>query len=235
AAESNAAESNADEPAAREIVVGDAATDTVVQVDAAADGVGVGESAESAATAQSGRLGRPLMIALAVAGFAAMTLEIGNGDWAAFRLGDDLDAAAGVASAAFVAFTVGMTIGRFGGDFVLVRIGGRRLAQVAAIVAGVASAVATLVPVTAAAFVGFVVAGLGVSVLFPGLYDAAARTPNGSGFASMLVGQRSATIVVPLAIGALADTPALNIGQAMAIMLIPAAVASFAATTALSR
>ncbi|MEM9517528.1 MAG: MFS transporter [Actinomycetota bacterium] len=230
----------ADEPLAERVVIGDATTDNVVLVNVAADeiaadDVAVGESTQPAAAGESGGRGRPLMIALAVAGFAAMTLEIGNGDWAAFRLGDDLDAAAGVASAAFVAFTVGMTIGRFGGDFVLVRIGGRRLAQVAAVVAGVASAVATLVPVTAAAFIGFVVAGLGVSVLFPGLYDAAARTPNGSGFASMLVGQRSATIVVPLAIGALADTAALNIGQAMAIMLIPAAVASFVATTALSR
>ncbi len=222
-----------DEPIVDETVV--AETVAASEPDAVVGPAAVVGSPEPVPSGQGGGLGRPLMIALAVAGFSAMTLEIGNGDWAAFRLGDDLGAAAGVASAAFVAFTVGMTIGRFGGDFVLVRIGGRRLAQVAAVVAGVASAVATLVPVTAAAFVGFVVAGLGVSVLFPGLYDAAARTPNGSGFASMLVGQRSATIIVPLAIGALADTAALGIGQAMAIMLIPAAVASFVATTALSR
>ena len=190
------------------------------------------EPAVDATVADASAWSRKAAVVLAVGGFAAMTLEVGNGDWAAFRLGDDLDAGAGLASAAFVAFTIGMTVGRFGGDFVLVRVGARRLAQGAAVVAGVGSVLATLVPAVGASFVGFVLGGLGVSVLFPGLYDAAAKTPRGRGFASMLVGQRSATIVVPLAIGGLADTAALGIGDAMAIMLIPAAIASFIATTA---
>ncbi len=172
---------------------------------------------------------------LGAGGFAAMALEIGNGDWAAFRLGDDLDVAPGLASAAFVAFTVGMTVGRFGGDFVQVRVGARRLAQAAALIAGIGSLASTLVPVVALSFAGFVLAGLGISVLFPQLYDAAARAPGapGSGFASMLFGQRSASILVPLAIGALADTAALGVGDAMALILLPCAVISFLATTAM--
>ncbi|MEM8619703.1 MAG: MFS transporter [Actinomycetota bacterium] len=195
-------------------------------------GAAVSASGNEHASPTAAAWSRQAAIVLAVGGLAAMTLEVGNGDWAAFRVGDDLDAGAGVASAAFVAFTVGMTIGRFGGDFVLVRVGPRRLAQGAAAVAGVGSVLATLVPAVGASFVGFVLGGLGVSVLFPGLYDAAAQTPRGRGFAAMLIGQRLATIVVPLAIGGLADTAALGIGDAMAIMLIPAAIASFIATTA---
>ncbi|MCG8322318.1 MAG: MFS transporter, partial [Cytophagales bacterium] len=203
------------------------------------DDVAVAAAREDTRPAVQRAAGAPRRFAwlLGAGGFAAMTLEVGNGDWAAFRLGDDLDAAPGLASAAFVAFTVGMTVGRFGGDFVQVRVGARRLAQAAALVAGIGSLAATVVPVVALAFAGFVLAGLGVSVLFPQLYDAAARAPGatGSGFASMLFGQRSATILVPLAIGALADTAALGVGDAMAFVLLPCAVVSFLASTAMPR
>ena len=56
------------------------------------------------------------------------------------------------------------------------------------------SLIAALVPNVAVSILGFLVAGLGTSVLFPQLYDRAARSagPPGSGFASMLIGQRGA-------------------------------------------
>ena len=53
---------------------------------------------------------------LAAGGAMAMTIEITNGDWASFRLGDDLGARPGIAALAFLAFTSGMTIGRLSGD-----------------------------------------------------------------------------------------------------------------------
>jgi hypothetical protein len=171
--------------------------------------------------------GRRLTTLLLVAGGAtAMLIEVTNGDWATFRLGDDLGARPSVASLAFLAFALGMTAGRLGGDAVQVRVGPAALIRGAAIVSGVGSAAATLVPSIPVSIAGFLVAGIGGSVLFPQLYDRAARTPGpaGSGFASMLFGQRSAAIVAPLAVGALADTEALGVGQAMAIVLVPSVV-----------
>ena len=87
-------------------------------------------------------------------------------------------------------------------------------------------------PVEAVSLLGFLVAGLGTSVLFPQLYDQAARLPGppGSGFAAMLIGQRSTGIVVPLVIGTLANTELFNVGQAMAVLLIPAAIIGLAIT-----
>ena len=172
---------------------------------------------------------RPLGAAsllLMTAGAMAMTIEIANGDWASFRLGEDLDARPGIAGLAFVAFTAGMTMGRLGGDWLQVRLGTTRLFRLAALVAGVGSAMAALVPVAAVSIIGFLVAGLGTSVLFPQLYDRAARSPGppGSGFASMLVGQRGAGLLVPLVVGGLADTDALGVGQAMAIVTVPASI-----------
>ncbi len=174
----------------------------------------------------------PAAVVLAIGGATAMILEVGNGDWAAFRLSVDFDSSAGVASAAFLLMTVGMTIGRLGGDWVQVRTGSMRLRRLGIAVAGVGSVLATLIPVEGVALVGFLVAGLGTSVLFPQLYDQAARLPGppGSGFAAMLIGQRSTGIVAPLVIGTLANTELFGVGGAMAVLVIPAAVVGLAIT-----
>ena len=169
---------------------------------------------------------------LAIGGAMAMTIEITNGDWASFRLGEDLGARPGIAGLAFLTFTTGMTIGRFGGDWMQVRLGSTKLFRLSALISGSGSILATLIPNTGVSIVGFLIAGLGTSVLFPQLYDRAARSPGppGSGFASMLIGQRGAGLVAPLVVGALADTEALGVGQAMAIVTIPASLVVFVST-----
>jgi MFS family permease len=156
------------------------------------------------------------------------------GDWAAFRLGDDLGALPGLAGVGFLAYTIGMTLGRFSGDWALIRVGPVHLIRWAAIIVGIGSVMATLIPVVGVAIVGFLIAGLGSSVLLPQLYDRAARAPGppGSGFASMLIGTRSAAVLTPLIVGALADTAALSVGQAMAIVLLPSAVIVYLITLA---
>jgi fucose permease len=173
---------------------------------------------------------RRVALALGLGGASAMTLELSAGDWAAFRLGDDLGTSGQLAAAGFVAFTIGMTSGRLGGDAVQLRIGVERLLVLASVLAGFGLAVAEFAPLDAVVLAGFLVAGLGVSVLFPQLYDAAARAPGppGSGFTSMLIGQRTAALLTPLAIGALAGTSALGVGDAMAIVSLPAAALSLA-------
>jgi len=88
------------------------------------------------------------------------------------------------------------------------------------------------VPNQAVSLAGYVVAGLGTAVMFPQLYDAAAKAPGppGSGFTAMLVGQRGAALLVPLIVGTLANTSALGVGQAVAIVALPAAAYMFAST-----
>ena len=169
---------------------------------------------------------------LAVGGAMAMAIEVTNGDWASFRLGDDLSARPSIAGLAFLTFTSGMTVGRLSGDWLQVRVGPIGLFRLSALIAGSGSMVATLVPNVAVSIAGFLVAGLGTSVLFPQLYDRAARAPGppGSGFASMLIGQRGAGLMAPLLVGWLADTDGLDVGQAMAIVTLPAALVVFVTT-----
>ena len=184
--------------------------------------------------------GRRLASAAVVLGLAnamAVTLDITSGDWATFRLTDDLQASAGTAVVAFVAFTAGMTIGRLAGDAVLVRVGRVPLTQLGAATSGIGLALATLLPSRWIALVGFAISGLGTSVLSPQLSDAAARVPGpvGSGFRTLFVGHRAAALIVPLAIGNLANTTRFSVGSAMAIVAIPtAAVLMFTARTAIS-
>jgi fucose permease len=169
---------------------------------------------------------------LAIGGATAMAIEITNGDWSSFRLGEDLDARPGVAGLAFLTFTVGMTVGRLSGDWIQVRVGSVQLIRLSTAVMAVGAVLALLVPVVPVAITGFLISGLGTSVLFPQLYDRAARAPGppGSGFAYMLVGQRGAGVLTPLAVGALADTSALGVGQAMAIVVLPSIVLVYLTT-----
>jgi hypothetical protein len=169
---------------------------------------------------------------LGVGGAAAMSIEMTNTDWAAFRLGDDLGAAPGVAGLGFVIFSGAMTVGRLSGDFVQVRVGHTALIRGASILVAIGAVLATLVASVPVSIVGFLIGGLGTAVLFPQLYDRAARSPGppGSGFTAMLIGQRGSAVVTPALVGALANTDALSVGQAMAIVILPAAVAIMATT-----
>jgi fucose permease len=178
-----------------------------------------------------------MSVLLGVGGAMAMAIEVTNGDWATFRLGEDLGASAGVAGVAFLAFTAGMTAGRLSGDWVQVRVGPVRLIRLATMVMAVGGVLALLVPSVPVSLVGFLVSGLGTSVMFPQLYDRAARAPGppGSGFAFMLVGQRGAGVVTPVVVGSLADTAVLGVGEAMAIVVLPAVAIVFATTLVGSR
>ena len=173
-------------------------------------------------------------LVLGVGGAAAMSIEMTNTDWAAFRLGDDLGAAPGVAGLGFVIFSAAMMVGRLSGDWVQVRVGPTSLIRGASVLVAIGAVLATLVDSVPISIVGFLIGGIGTSVLFPQLYDRAARWPGrpGSGFAAMLIGQRGSAVVTPAVVGVLANTDALSVGQAMAIVVIPAAVAIMATTFA---
>lgn len=159
-------------------------------------------------------------------GAAAIVPEMVNSDWAAFRATEDLDAAAGAAGLAYVTWTIGMVAGRMGGDWAAHRFGHSALLRYATGVAVVGIIVATLIPAVAAVYIGLVIAGIGVSVMFPELYDAAAKSKGaGRSLGAMTAGSRIAMLVAPAVVGFLADLDALTVGQAIAMVTIPTAIA----------
>ena len=165
------------------------------------------------------------IVLLVLAGMFAVVAEVTGGDWAAFRLTDDFAAAAAVGSLAFVAYTVGMTAMRFGGDTLQLHLGRLNLHRLSVGLAIIGVLVASLIPSTRASIIGFVLIGVGVATFMPKLYDDAARLPGrrGAGLGAMTAGMRGAFLVTPVAVGWLAGT-SLSVGDAIAIFTLPALV-----------
>ena len=150
--------------------------------------------------------------------------EVSSSDWVSFRGTDDLGVGPGLAGLGFVAFTTGMVIGRVGGDSLQARLGRGRLSAVSLVLSTAGIGVMTLIPAFPAVLMGAVIAGLGVSVFFPMLYDDAARAGGGNAGAlgAMTAGSRLGFMALPLMVGGIADSSLTGVGGAMAIVSLPA-------------
>jgi len=175
--------------------------------------------------AEPSRPRRAPIVLLVFAGMFAVVSEVTAGDWATFRLSDDFGATGAVASLAFVGYTVGMTVMRFGGDWLQLRLGRPGLHHLSLGLATAGFVLAALVPVEGVSLAGFVLIGLGVATFMPKLYDDAARLPGrrGAGLGAMTAGMRVAFLVTPVAVGALAGT-SLSVGEAIAVFTLPSMV-----------
>ncbi|MGI9596780.1 MAG: MFS transporter [Acidimicrobiales bacterium] len=193
------------------------------------------------------RFGYPLLLGLL--GGAAVAMELTTSDWAAFRLADDLGVTAGQVGLGFVAFTSGMVTGRFAGDTIQGLVGTESLVRYAALLAAFGLLLATVVPgdafsalgldwltPTVVSIAGFYIAALGVSVIFPQLYDRAARAPGpaGRGLAAVTAGTRIAGLAAPVIVGVLADTT-LSVGTAIALVTVPSCVIMVGASSLAGR
>lgn len=169
-----------------------------------------------------------MLIVLAVSGGFALTVELVSSEWAAFRLSEDFGTSLGVAGLGFVAFSVGMTIGRLFGDAILVRLGDALLFRGAIVVSGTGLAVAAFAPHEFLVLLGYSIAGVGISVFFPKLYDDAAKSPGRRGVALTWLrsGSSLMSLVTPTAVGVLAASR-LSVGAATAIVTLPC-IAGFA-------
>ena len=168
-----------------------------------------------------------LLLLLGAASGAAFAAEGTSSDWAAFRLVDDLGASAGLAALGYVAYTLGMTTGRFAGDSVMLRIGDDRLVRLSIALATAGTLVANFVDATAAVLLGLFATGLGVATFFPTLYDQAAKMPGGGagGLGAVTAGTRIVGLAAPLVVGALAATDRVDVGTAVAAVLLPSLLA----------
>jgi len=167
-------------------------------------------------------------IAMACAALAAAALEVTPNDWAAVLMRDVFHAGRN-SGFGTVACAGAMLVGRLAGDHVLDRVGEQRLLIGAIVLAGTGAFVTAVAPVTALALIGLVIWGLGLSVVFPQLYSAAARVPGmsaGAGLGSMLLGQRLGGLLTAVSVGALAGwldlraAFAIVAGAALAILII---------------
>ena len=133
-----------------------------------------------------------------------------------------------MAGLGFVCFTAGMVIGRFFGDGVVARLGSFGTLRASTALAAVGVLVASFVPVVVVVLIALFVAGLGISVLFPQLYDTAAKSGrSGVALGALTGGSRIALFVAPAVVGALASEPRISVGTAIAVVAGPCIAALF--------
>lgn len=168
-------------------------------------------------------------VLLGLAGLPTMAgaVEDTAASWSAILLRDSLDATPFVAGLGFVAAQAMMVVGRVSGDRMVDRFGAALVARSGSLLAAVGMLAVVTAPGPAVAIAGFALAGLGVATLFPlGLAAAGdipgVRSADGVAIASWLA--RTSFLVVPPAIGVVADTASLALG--LALVLVCALVAA---------
>jgi MFS family permease len=166
------------------------------------------------------------LLALSVIGFCMFLSEGAIADWTAVYLREILNAGEGTAAAGYAAFSAAMTIFRFTGDAITVRLGRAWMIRGGAIVAGLGLALVVVATSPAWALIGFAAAGAGFSSIIPIVFAAGGRvssvteaagvaTVSGIGYLGFLVG--------PPAIGFISEATSLRGGLFLLVILCAAA------------
>ncbi|MFF1821301.1 MFS transporter [Kribbella sp. NPDC058245] len=162
-------------------------------------------------------------------GFCAVFAEGASLDWSAVYLRDILDSSAGVAAGATTGFALTMAIARLTGDAVVDRFGAVRTVRLSGVIAVAGGILVVLAPNAVAAMIGFGLIGIGVAVVVPLAFVAAARS--GSNASQAIAGVATITyasgLVAPSIIGGIAQASNLTVSF-IVVTALAAALAFFA-------
>ncbi|MEU7886690.1 MFS transporter [Microbispora bryophytorum] len=170
------------------------------------------------------------VLLLGVLAFCCMIGEGAAADWGSVYLRDSLGSSPGFAAAAYAAFSIMMTAGRFAGDRLAAWLGPVTLVRCCGALAGAGLAAGIVAGDPVAGVVGFGLFGAGLSCIIPQVFSAAGhRDPAQSGRALAAVASLGYTgfLAGPVLIGGLAE--AVTLPHAL---LVPAVLALFVAFTA---
>jgi predicted MFS family arabinose efflux permease len=161
------------------------------------------------------------LFALGVLALVALIAEGAMYDWSTVYMRDVVHASTGVASAAYAAFSGGMALGRFSGDFVRSHVDDARLMVGSGIFAAAGMLLGLLVPSPLVALLGFALMGLGLSNMMPVMFLAAARVPGlraAEGVAGVAAIAYVGLLIGPVLIGMTAHATTLPIGMSVVIL-----------------
>lgn len=124
-------------------------------------------------TALTGDRRRTTIVILASLAFLIMLSEGTANDWSALHAVDHLGSSDAMASLAYGAFAVAMTLGRFMADAVVVRFGSVNVVRYGSVLGSVGMVTVVLSPAYPLTLVGWAVFGLGLSGIVPQIFTAA--------------------------------------------------------------
>ena len=119
----------------------------------------------------------PALVWLCVIGFCSMVSEGIMFDWSGVYFKDVVKAPESLVVLGYTSFMIMMASGRFIGDKVTARFGRKRVLQVSGVLISGGMYLAVFLPYVIPAAIGFMLVGLGVSTVVPGVYSIAGKTP----------------------------------------------------------
>jgi predicted MFS family arabinose efflux permease len=171
------------------------------------------------------RAPRTVLAAMFGLGMLAILAELPATEWATLLMAERFDLDVGAAGFGFVGFAAGMVIGRSCADLAVDRIGAERARRGGGAVAGIGLLVACTGPVAWVSVVGFLVAGVGASTLFPMLVRRAGElVPGANGVAAASSGARLGILLGAPLMGAISDLTSRSV--ALAIIGVTAAAST---------
>ncbi|GAC1652178.1 MAG: MFS transporter [Ktedonobacteraceae bacterium] len=167
---------------------------------------------------------RPTRALLAL-GLVAFSVVLGEGavaDWSAVYLNGTLRTGAGLAVAAYAAFSIAMAVCRGVGDRLTARLGARAMVRLGGLLAAAGLTLALLVTWIPLVLLGFGLVGAGFSVVFPLTLSAAGRTTkqaSGTAIAAVATCGYVGLLAGPPIIGFVADAVGLRIALGLVVVL----------------
>ncbi|WP_344394991.1 MFS transporter [Actinomadura alba] len=152
------------------------------------------------------------VLIIGLVGFCAVFAEAASQDWCAVYLQKVTSASPGVSAAAFTAFAFTMAAGRLSGDLVVRRFGAVTVVRAGGLLAVLGGALVVIARTPPPAIAGFMLIGLGIAVVVPLAFAAAANaapTP-GEGVAGAATISYTSGFIAPSVIGAVADVTSLS-------------------------
>ena len=143
-------------------------------------------------------------------------VEGGLTDWGGIYLRQGIGTSGEVAAFAYAALSLGLFLGRVGGDWVKDRVGSIRLIQWGMLLTAAAIAAFLVVGSAVVALVGMVVAGIGVANAIPQLFGAAGRiAPAGPSLSAAFTFLTLTFMVGPPLIGLTSDSAGISMAMGL--------------------
>lgn len=162
-------------------------------------------------------LPRGSLALLGVLGFIASVAEGSIADWSGIFLRDHFGASEGFAPLSLTAFSTMMLLSRLFGDRLKMKHGARRLVCSGAVIAAAGLFFAVFAPDARYALVGFALAGLGLSLVFPFVFSAAG-SDGPIALAGVATMAYSGTLIGPPLLGSVAHV--LGMQAAMGLVAV---------------
>jgi MFS family permease len=164
---------------------------------------------------------RGTLMLIGLVGFAAIFVEFAASGWSAVFMHWDLRSSQAAAAIATGAFAGSMAAGRLCGDMAVRRIGPAVSVRACGVLGTAGCLLVAISPDAAVALTGFILIGLGVSVVVPLVFAAAGRSgPSPAiGVAGVATVSYGAGMAAPSVMGGVAEISSLRIAFAVAALL----------------